>query len=125
MLTQPRRCEEFQPDLLNTFMTSIDAPSKDDLLVGGFHALADPIRMHILSHIRSHELCVGELCDLLEISQSKLSFHLKVLKDAELVHTRHEGRWVYYSLNLVQLVHLEECIADFRKHAQIFPPAQS
>ena len=106
-------------------MTFIDVPSKADQLVGGFHALADPIRMHILGHIRSKELCVGELCELLDINQSKLSFHLKVLKDAELVHTRHSGRWVYYSLNLVQMVHLEECIADFRKHAQLFPPANS
>lgn len=106
-------------------MTSIDAPSKADHLVGGFHALADPIRMQILNHICNHELCVGQLCDILNVNQSKLSFHLKVLKDSELVHTRHEGRWVYYSLNLVQMVHLEECIADFRKHAQIFPPAHS
>ena len=106
-------------------MTPIDAPSKDDQLVGGFHALADPIRMQILSHIRREELCVGELCEILNINQSKLSFHLKVLKDAELVHTRHAGRWVYYSLNLVQIVHLEECIADFRKHAQLFPPSNS
>ena len=106
-------------------MTVIDVPSKADTIVGGFHALADPIRMQILSHIRNHELCVGELCDILSINQSKLSFHLKVLKDADLVHTRHEGRWIYYSLNLVQLVNLEECIADFRKHAQMFPPTQS
>lgn len=112
----------FRPNLL---MAAVDTVSKADFLVGGFHALADPIRMNILSQIRSHELCVGELCDLLDVNQSKLSFHLKVLKDAELVHTRHEGRWSYYSLNLVQLVHLEECIADFRKHAQLFPPTQS
>ena len=106
-------------------MTTIDAPSKAEQLVGGFHALADPIRMQILNHIRNSELCVGELCDILEVNQSKLSFHLKVLKDADLVNARHEGRWVYYSLNLVQMVNLEECIADFRKHAQLYPPTSA
>ncbi|MEM9137312.1 MAG: metalloregulator ArsR/SmtB family transcription factor [Cyanobacteria bacterium P01_F01_bin.42] len=106
-------------------MTVADFFAKSDTLVSGFHALADPIRMKILRQIRSHELCVGELCKLLDVSQSKLSFHLKVLKDADLVHSRHEGRWSYYSLNLVQLVRLEECVADFRKHAQIYPPTQS
>ncbi|MCM1981503.1 ArsR/SmtB family transcription factor [Lyngbya confervoides] len=106
-------------------MTSTYAPAHQDALVSGFHALSDPIRMQILEHLRHQEFCVGELCEELNVTQSKLSFHLKVLKDADLVYTRHEGRWIYYSLNLAQLIHLEEYIADFRRHAQIFPPPNS
>lgn len=103
-------------------MTSTYATPTQETLAKGFHALADATRMHILDQLRQHELCVAELCDALKINQSKLSFHLKVLKDAELVYTRHAGRWIYYSLNLAQIVHLEEFIADYRRTADIFPP---
>ncbi len=103
-------------------MTSSSVTLTQENIVKGFHALADPIRMHILDHLRQHELCVAELCEALDITQSKLSFHLKVLKDADLVYTRHEGRWIYYSLNLAQFIHLEEFIADYRRHSSIFPP---
>ncbi len=103
-------------------MTSTYASPTQEILVRGFHALADTTRMQILDRLRQNELCVAELCDALDITQSKLSFHLKALKDAELVYTRHEGRWIYYSLNLAQIIHLEEFIADYRRTADIFPP---
>lgn len=107
-------------------MSTTYAPSSSaDLLVSGFHALSEPLRLNILEKLRTQERCVADLCELLEISQSKLSFHLKVLKDAELVYTRQEGRWIYYSLNLVQFIHLEEYLADFRRTSQLFPPPHS
>lgn len=93
-----------------------------ELVFAGFHALADPLRTHVLELLRHRELCVGELCESLDINQSKLSFHLKVLKDAELVHTRHEGRWIYYSLNLPQFVVLEQYLAEYRRNSEIMPP---
>ena len=52
-------------------------------------------------------MCVCDLCDQIDVAQSKLSFHLKTLKSAGLVRSRQEGRWIYYSLNLPQLVELE------------------
>jgi ArsR family transcriptional regulator len=48
--------------------------------------------------LRSGERCVCELQDQIDIAQSRLSFHLKVLKDAGLVYDRKEGRWSYYSI---------------------------
>jgi ArsR family transcriptional regulator, arsenate/arsenite/antimonite-responsive transcriptional repressor len=63
-----------------------------------FHALADPTRVEILERLRNGERCVCELTDLLDAAQSRLSFHLKTLRDAGLVTDRREGRWVYYSL---------------------------
>ena len=75
-----------------------------DLVFAGFHVLADPLRTHVVELLRHRELSVGALCVSLDINQSKLSLHLKFLNDAELVHTRHEGRWIYYSLNLAQFV---------------------
>ncbi|MEO0373543.1 MAG: metalloregulator ArsR/SmtB family transcription factor [Cyanobacteria bacterium P01_A01_bin.17] len=91
------------------------------LISNGFRALADPLRVHVLELLRQQELCVGELCESLDTSQSKLSFHLKVLKDAELVHNRHEGRWIYYSLNLPQFVVLEQYLAEYRRFAEMLP----
>jgi ArsR family transcriptional regulator, arsenate/arsenite/antimonite-responsive transcriptional repressor len=63
-----------------------------------FHALSDPTRVEILERLRGGERCVCELTDLLAAAQSRLSFHLKTLRDAGLVTDRREGRWVYYGL---------------------------
>ncbi|AUC62435.1 ArsR family transcriptional regulator [Cyanobacterium sp. HL-69] len=87
----------------------------------GFHALSDSIRIEVLNLLRNQELCVCELLEVLNISQSKLSFHLKTLKEAGLVRTRQEGRWVYYSLNLSQMVILEQYLADFRLTVSLTP----
>ncbi|HET8649331.1 MAG TPA: metalloregulator ArsR/SmtB family transcription factor [Gemmatimonadales bacterium] len=63
-----------------------------------FHALSDETRLSLLQMLRGGERCVCELQDQLDAAQSRLSFHLKVLKDAGLVRDRKEGRWSYYSL---------------------------
>ena len=63
-----------------------------------FHALSDPIRLSIMQLLRRGERCVCDLQDDLETAQSKLSFHLKVLKDAGLVSDRREGRWSFYTI---------------------------
>jgi ArsR family transcriptional regulator, arsenate/arsenite/antimonite-responsive transcriptional repressor len=64
-----------------------------------FHALSDPTRLSILRRLRMGERCVCDLTDALDAAQSRLSFHLKVLKEAGLVTDRREGRWMYYTLN--------------------------
>lgn len=64
-----------------------------------FHALSDETRLAIIDMLRGGERCVCELQDELRAAQSRLSFHLKVLKDAGFLLDRREGRWVYYSLN--------------------------
>jgi ArsR family transcriptional regulator len=64
-----------------------------------FHALSDETRLQILERLRAGERCVCDLTDALDAAQSRLSFHLKVLKDAGLVSDRREGRWMYYTLN--------------------------
>lgn len=91
------------------------------LIVAGFHALSDPLRISVLELLRQRELCVCDLCDALEVSQSKLSFHLKTLKEAGLVNSRQEGRWIYYSLNLPQFNVLTDYLADFQNQSLIIP----
>jgi ArsR family transcriptional regulator len=68
-----------------------------DLIALG-QALVDPTRVRILAVLRTGELCVCELVDALEISQSTLSGHLQVLRQSDLVRTRKESRWIYYGL---------------------------
>lgn len=72
-------------------------------------ALADPTRLRIVAALREHELCVCELCDALEVSQSTLSTHLTLLRESGLVEVRREGKWIYYTL-AGDLAHLTEQI---------------
>ena len=73
-----------------------------------FHALSDDTRLEIMERLKDGEQCVCDLTDALKTGQSRLSFHLKVLKDAGLIKDRPEGRWVYYSFNIEALNELEE-----------------
>ncbi|TVQ42934.1 MAG: ArsR family transcriptional regulator [Gloeocapsa sp. DLM2.Bin57] len=68
-------------------------------LASYFQALSDPLRLSIIDLLKERELCVCELQEVLDISQSKLSFHLKILKEANILQSRQQGRWVYYSIN--------------------------
>lgn len=90
-----------------------EPPTEKDLISLGFHALSDPIRLQVLTLIQNKEQCVCDLCDQLDISQSKLSFHLKRLKEAELVQTRQAGRWIYYRLNAPQFVILQRYLETY------------
>lgn len=80
-----------------------------------FHALSEPIRMDVLTLLQQEELCVCDLCTRLQLNQSKLSFHLRILKDAGLVLTRQSGRWIYYRLNLPAFAELEQYLAAYRQ----------
>ena len=61
-------------------------------------ALADPTRVRILMALQEYELCVCELCDALTVTQSTLSTHLQVIRDAGLVSSRKQGKWMYYAI---------------------------
>src|SRR4051795_4313381 len=78
-----------------------------------FHALSDSTRLSILERLRFGERCVCDLTDALDAAQSRLSFHLKVLKDAGLVTDRRDGRWMYYTLNREALSEAAELVEAF------------
>lgn len=63
-----------------------------------FQALADPTRLRIIALLRSMELSVGELAQLLGQSQPRVSRHVRILSDSGLVGRRKEGSWVYLQL---------------------------
>jgi ArsR family transcriptional regulator, arsenate/arsenite/antimonite-responsive transcriptional repressor len=79
-----------------------------------FHALSDETRLGIIGMLGSGERCVCELQDTLGAAQSRLSFHLKVLKDAGIVMDRREGRWSYYELNREAFDDAEALLRELR-----------
>ncbi len=76
-----------------------------------FHALSDPTRIGILEMLRHGERCVCDLQDCLDAGQSRLSFHLRVLREAGLVVDRKEGRWSYYRIPEGAIAGLQELVA--------------
>ena len=64
-----------------------------------FKALCDPKRLAILEQLRSGEKCACVLQEPMDLTQSGLSYHMKVLCDSGLVVSRQEGKWTHYRLS--------------------------
>jgi len=71
-------------------------PIKDVIKI--FKALADPTRLRIMLMLRRRELCVCELMFILEMEQSRVSHHMRVLRDAGIAEDVREGRWIIYRI---------------------------
>lgn len=65
-----------------------------------FKAFCDPKRFAILEELRSGEKCACKLLEPLDLTQSGLSYHMKILCDSGIVISRQEGKWTYYRLSL-------------------------
>lgn len=78
---------------------AVATQSRTERSIELFHALSDETRLEIIELLRNGERCVCELTDTLDAAQSRLSFHLRVLKDAGIVRDRKDGRWVHYELD--------------------------
>jgi len=77
-----------------------------------FHALSDPTRLAILSMLQREECCVCDLQSALSAAQSRLSFHLRVLREAGLVSDRKDGRWSWYQLEPEAITSLQHALGD-------------
>ena len=64
-----------------------------------FKALCDPKRIAILKQLRSGEKCACVLLEPMDLTQSGLSYHMKILCDSGLVEGRQEGKWIHYRLS--------------------------
>lgn len=64
-----------------------------------FKAFCDPKRLAILEQLRSGEKCACKLLAPMDLSQSGLSYHMKILTEAGIVLSRQEGKWTHYRLN--------------------------
>lgn len=82
-----------------------------------FKALADQKRLHLLSILcKQGPTCVCDLQEVLDLPQSKLSYHLKILLDTDIIVKEKKGTWNYYSINSEVVDHLlsEELCCIFR-----------
>ncbi len=71
-------------------------------LAGLFKAVADPMRLRLLSLIACHEggeSCVCDLLDVFDVTPPTVSYHLRILREAGLIGAERRGTWVYYRVN--------------------------
>ena len=107
-------------------MTTATRATPDlDRAVALFHALSDETRLSIIEMLRNGERCVCELQDELDAAQSRLSFHLRVLKDAGLVTDRKEGRWSYYSIDPAALAEVHDLAVGMQPKKGVLPVLRS
>lgn len=77
-------------------------------------ALAHPLRMKLLSFIDQNGVTnVNKIYNTLNLEQSITSQHLRILREADLVTTRREGKYIYYSINYDKLGQAAEAISKF------------
>jgi DNA-binding transcriptional ArsR family regulator len=79
-----------------------------------YEALAEPMRRRILDLLRERPRLVGELAQLLGISQPGVSKHLRVLRDVELVHVRQDAQRRWYELRPEPLAEIDTWLASYR-----------
>ena len=77
-------------------------------------ALADPIRREILNLLKSGPLSAGEIVDHFSVTGASISRHLSVLKEADLIRDRREGKFIYYELNASVLEEIMLWITDLK-----------
>jgi len=109
-------------------VTAMPRTSADlDRAVALFHALSDATRLSILEMLRGGERCVCELQDELDAAQSRLSFHLRVLRDAGLITDRRDGRWSYYAVVPDALGEVHDLVVAMRpaRNGRALPQAGS
>ena len=80
-------------------------------------SFSDPFRLEIIDLMMDGEVSVCDIMKLTNLSQSRISYHIKILKEAGLILDRQEGRWVYYSLNKEALFLIKEWITSLADYS--------
>ncbi len=81
------------------------------------HALSDPNRVRLLVACLDQERCVCQLVELIDLSNASISKHLATLKNAGLLESRREGRWVHYQTPPTPDAIITDAFAFVRMHA--------
>ncbi|HEV2286660.1 MAG TPA: metalloregulator ArsR/SmtB family transcription factor [Steroidobacteraceae bacterium] len=81
-----------------------------------FQALADPVRLRIVEAMRSGEWAVGDIVERMDIHQSGVSRHLRILAEAGIVQMRPDGQRRLYSVRAHAFDRLEAWVASYRRH---------
>src|ERR1700733_10072707 len=103
-------CEACGPPLVAEPISAAEAAQMAVL----FKALADPVRLRLVSLIASHEggeACVCDLTGAFDLTAPTISHHLKVLREAGLIGSQRRGTWVYYWINPEVLGRLSAMLA--------------
>ncbi len=88
-------------------------------------ALNDETRILILAFLKANgELCVCDLQNILNLKQSRLSRHLKILKDCGFLYVKRKGTWAYYGINENLSVFHTECLKAIQELQISLPPLQ-
>ena len=77
-------------------------------------ALSDPIRREILNLLKAGRMSAGDIVDRFDVTGAAISRHLSVLKEADLIRDRREGKYIYYELNASVLEEIMLWIADLK-----------
>lgn len=117
MTNEQDRCEveELHEDLIANAKRFIGSSADTEKLAELFKVLGDPTRVRILQSLRSGPLCVCDIAEILEMTQSAISHQLRILRQARLVRAQRQGRSVYYSLDDA---HVEQMFAQGLEHAK-------
>ncbi|MBO5767815.1 MAG: winged helix-turn-helix transcriptional regulator [Clostridia bacterium] len=77
-------------------------------------ALADPIRREILNMLKGGSMSAGDIAERFDISFAAISRHLSVLKEADLIRDKRDGKYIIYELNATVLEEIMLWISDIR-----------
>ena len=108
-------CGEKCPHYKKINEVKLTEPTREQIidLSNMYKIFADETRLRIICSILNTELCVCDLCELLELNQSTVSHQLQILRNSKLVKYRREGKQIYYSL---QDEHVEKIISISLEH---------
>ena len=91
---------------------------KYELTAKIFKAFCDENRLKILESLKTGEKCACTLLEELEIVQSTLSHHMKILLNSGLVTGRKDGKWIYYALSDEGIIAAQNAMTDFTNKAE-------
>lgn len=91
-------CVELHADAIGAAKNALGTPEQADRLAELFKVLGDPTRIRILQALHCERLCVCDIAETLQMTQSAISHQLRILRTARLVKAQREGRSVFYVL---------------------------
>ncbi|MBO7698965.1 MAG: winged helix-turn-helix transcriptional regulator [Erysipelotrichaceae bacterium] len=80
-----------------------------------FKALSDPVRRQILTLLKKGRMSAGEIVSQFDMTGATISYHLKLLKEAELIYEEKEKNFIYYSLNTSVIEDIMVWLAELRQ----------
>ncbi len=110
------KAHSIEMETIEKIKNSLENEKEIELLSNMFKALSDPTRLRIIYILSKSSLCVCDISTILDINQSSISHHLRVLRDTKLVKFKREGKLVIYSLDDEHVLTLFEQGLNHVKH---------